>query len=316
MRYGRELRVGIGAVALALAAGSAGAAPAIEVKPTRARVGDPVLVRVRGEVGADGEARATARLGDRRFELRPGRGGLEGIVAIPLDAKAGPAPITVSGLGEGESGARAVKGSIEIGTRTSARLALTVDEDFVDPPPDARRRIAEDERAIARAYDRPEGPPLTSRPFRWPRPPKVTSQYGELRIFNGVKESDHLGVDLAGRTGDPVRAANDGEVVLARDCFESGGTILVHHGAGVYTGYFHLSEMSVAPGDEIRRGAVIGRVGATGRVTAPHLHFAVKIGGAYVDPLTFMRLGWSPQAAPADDARREAVGRAAKRARR
>ena len=93
-----------------------------------------------------------------------------------------------------------------------------------------------------------------------------------------------------GRIGDLVVAANDGVVTLARDCYSSGNTILIHHGAELYSAYFHLSHMDVKPGANVHRGQKIGEVGKTGRVTGPHLHFGVKLAGHYVDPESLLRL--------------------------
>jgi murein DD-endopeptidase MepM/ murein hydrolase activator NlpD len=124
----------------------------------------------------------------------------------------------------------------------------------------------------------------------WPRAGKVTSGYGEQRRFNDTLESVHEGVDLLAPVGAGVRAANDGVVVVSRDCFNSGQTIFIDHGGGLFTGYFHLSEMQVQEGQRVRRGQRIGKVGNTGRSSAPHLHFAVRADGRYVDPQAFMKL--------------------------
>jgi murein DD-endopeptidase MepM/ murein hydrolase activator NlpD len=112
-------------------------------------------------------------------------------------------------------------------------------------------------------------------------------------MFNGKKQSQHYGTDLAGAVGAPVEATNDGLVVLARDCFASGKSIAVAHGGGLFSVYFHLSAIDVRPGDRVRRGQAIGKVGQTGRVTGPHLHFGMKVGDLYVDPESVYRLALS-----------------------
>jgi murein DD-endopeptidase MepM/ murein hydrolase activator NlpD len=102
--------------------------------------------------------------------------------------------------------------------------------------------------------------------------------------------SQHFGTDLSARLGDRASASNDGEVVFVRDCFYSGKTVIVHHGANVYTAYFHLSKVAVEEGQKVRRGQKIGEAGDSGRTTGPHVHFGVRIGDLYVDPITFLSL--------------------------
>jgi murein DD-endopeptidase MepM/ murein hydrolase activator NlpD len=122
----------------------------------------------------------------------------------------------------------------------------------------------------------------------------VTAPFGDLRLFNGKKQSQHFGVDLDGSTGDPIEAANDGTVVMVRECYASGNTVIVNHGAGLYTLYFHMSHFDVQPGDKVKQGQLLGRVGKTGRVTGPHLHWSGKIDGLYVDAQALMKLDFTP----------------------
>jgi murein DD-endopeptidase MepM/ murein hydrolase activator NlpD len=107
-----------------------------------------------------------------------------------------------------------------------------------------------------------------------------------------------MGVDFAGRTGAPVRAANRGVVALVGNFYLGGRVVYIDHGAGLVTGYFHLSRATVAVGDTVARGEVIGFVGATGRVTGPHLHWIARYGAVTVDPMTLLTLGRGASAAP------------------
>ncbi|HEU4565965.1 MAG TPA: M23 family metallopeptidase, partial [Gemmatimonadaceae bacterium] len=138
--------------------------------------------------------------------------------------------------------------------------------------------------AVARASH--DTPRLWRGPFTRPRDSRITSRFGAGREFNGAVRSRHTGVDFAGATGAPVRAANRGVVALVADFFLAGRAVYIDHGAGLVTGYFHLSRADVAVGDTVSRGQVIGRVGATGRVTGPHLHWIARYGEVTVDPLT------------------------------
>lgn len=110
-------------------------------------------------------------------------------------------------------------------------------------------------------------------------------------MFNGALASRHLGVDFGGLTGAPVRAANKGVVALADHFFLAGNVIYIDHGGGVVTGYFHLSKVLVATGDTVSRGQKIGLVGATGRVTGPHLHWSARYGAITVNPLDLVGIG-------------------------
>ncbi len=109
-------------------------------------------------------------------------------------------------------------------------------------------------------------------------------------MFNGTLTSKHLGVDFRGAIGQPVRAANSGVVALVDDFFLAGKVVYVDHGGGVVTGYFHLSDAVVAEGEAVSRGQLIGRVGASGRVTGPHLHWTARYGAITVNPLDLVAL--------------------------
>ena len=134
------------------------------------------------------------------------------------------------------------------------------------------------------------------RKFRIPLDGVTTgTNFGRRRILNGNPGSPHGGVDLPGTTGTPVHVAQRGKVVLAEELFFSGNTVVVDHGLGIYTFYGHLSEIDVKVGDALEAGAVLGKVGATGRVTGPHLHWGLTVERARVNPLQLVSLlGNSP----------------------
>ncbi|MEJ7813444.1 MAG: M23 family metallopeptidase [Gemmatimonadaceae bacterium] len=145
-----------------------------------------------------------------------------------------------------------------------------------------------------RAHDTPK---LWRGSFLRPRASRITSRFGTGREFNGAVRSSHQGIDFAGKLGEPVRATNRGVVALVGDFHLAGRVVYVDHGAGLVTAYFHLSATEVAVGDTVTRGQVIGRVGQSGRVTGPHLHWAARYGTLVVNPLTLLAIDRPPPAA-------------------
>jgi len=177
---------------------------------------------------------------------------------------------------------------------TSPQLAVA--QRFTRPLDAATQaRIArENERARAVGRRAHDSPPRWTGVFHKPRSSRVTSQFGTGRAFNGAVASRHLGTDFSGAVGAPILAANRGVVALVDTFFLAGRVIYIDHGGGVVTGYFHLSEPLVKAGDTVERGQLIGRVGATGRVTGAHLHWSARYGAMPIDPLDLVGLeqGW------------------------
>ena len=165
---------------------------------------------------------------------------------------------------------------------------LTVAPTFGREPDSAlaARIRRESDRATAVAVSSHDAPRLWTEPFLRPRDSRITSGFGRGREFNGTITSRHMGTDFAGATGAPVRAANRGVVRIVGRFYYGGNVVYVDHGAGLTSAYLHLSRQLVAEGDTVERGQVIGRVGATGRVTGPHLHLIVRYGRVTVDPLS------------------------------
>src|SRR5262249_26455195 len=171
---------------------------------------------------------------------------------------------------------------------------------FVKPPASARARIKADQAAFQKAWATPFRPRAFADNFEKPRDAIVTAHFGDRRTLNAKKTTQHFGLDLDGSTGDEIQAANDGRVIMVRDCYTSGNTVLVDHGAGLITSSFRLRKFGGKVGQEGRRGEVLGLVGKTGRVTGPHLHFGAHLGTLWVNPQALLALpfpgGVSPPA--------------------
>jgi len=168
---------------------------------------------------------------------------------------------------------------------------LQVGKEFVEPNPEQVKRANEERQKLRDIFDRATPERLWDGNFRIPLDGVTTgSNFGKRRILNGNPGSPHGGMDLPGTTGTLVHAAQRGRVALAEELFFSGNTVVVDHGLGIYTFYGHLSEIDVRVGDAVETGAVLGKVGATGRVTGPHLHWGLTVERARVNPLLLVKL--------------------------
>jgi murein DD-endopeptidase MepM/ murein hydrolase activator NlpD len=167
-----------------------------------------------------------------------------------------------------------------------ATESLKVAPQFVEPNPEQLQRAKTEQQRLREIYATVTPDKLWQGPFRVPLA-GVTSgaNFGRRRVLNGQPSSPHTGVDFPAPTGTPVRAAQAGRVVLAEPLYFAGNTVLIDHGLGIYTLYGHLSVISVKAGDKLRAGALLGKVGATGRVTGPHLHWGLIVTGARVNAL-------------------------------
>jgi murein DD-endopeptidase MepM/ murein hydrolase activator NlpD len=269
-------------VTAALAAALLLTAPAVGLDPPLARPGDAVLIAVAAEAAPQG-----ALLGRplRFFEAGPGR--WLALAPVPIEARPGLAPLALDGEDEA---------ALEVVPPGFRSTTLTVAPRFLEPPPSARARVEADRAALAAAYAQHFEPPLFDGPFVLPRQAEVTGAFGDRRVYNGKTSGVHNGLDLTGQPGDPIEAAATGRVVLTRDCYFSGWTTLVWHGAGVYSAYLHQSKIEVKRGQQVVRGQRIGRVGSTGRSTGPHLHWGVKVDGLWVNPESVLRLNLGKEA--------------------
>jgi murein DD-endopeptidase MepM/ murein hydrolase activator NlpD len=166
---------------------------------------------------------------------------------------------------------------------------LTMDEKWGKKPDEATLKRIEHETGFVTALYATETPRrLWSEPFMMPLIGGITGAFGLARYINGKSSSPHSGIDIAAVTGTPVVAANDGTVALVMDMYYSGLSLFIDHGQGLYTMYFHLSDVLVTGGESVKRGQAIARVGATGRVTGAHLHFGARLNYNKVNPAELM----------------------------
>lgn len=263
----------------------AGQSAAISVTARAIQPGEVVRIDVTGLLPSD-EGRV--RVFGRSFPLFPHQPqGHVALVGIDLDVKAGSYTAAVEAV--------TADGHIRtLGTRTLAvrpksfpTRRLTVEPRFVEPPPAEAARIAAESKRLNDLWD-------TRTPASWtagfiaPVPDPANSAFGSRSVFNGQARSPHGGADFSSPTGRPIVSPAGGRIALVGDLYFTGQTVVVDHGMGLLSLFAHLSSFDVTEGQRVRRGDAIGRVGATGRVTGPHLHWTVRLAGTRVDPLSLI----------------------------
>jgi len=221
------------------------------------------------------------RTGDRTWEA---------LVGIDLDVHPGRYAVSVTA-----GAARAVH-ELVVEKRTFPTRRLNVDEAFVTPPPSEQARIEREAALLAATWKTVSSERLWNGPFVRPVAEPANSAFGTRSIFNGKPRNAHSGADFLSPAGTPVHSPNGGRVVIARSLYFSGNTVIVDHGLGLFSMFAHLAAMEVREGERVNTGQVVGKVGATGRVTGPHLHWTVRAANARVDPLSLLAvLGTSTQ---------------------
>ena len=211
---------------------------------------------------------------------------LVALVAIPFKSKPGPRALSVRWKQSGQPRQRLLAFTVVRGAYRSENLKVNPGK--VNPNKKDLQRAAREAREVRRIYDAASSQPDWEAAFQKPLASVITSPYGNRRLFNGELASYHSGVDFRAPVGTPVQTANRGTIRLAKNLFYAGNTVLIEHGAGVFTIYAHLSKMGVTAGQPVEMGQVIGWSGQSGRVSGPHLHWGVKLNGQNVDPFQFL----------------------------
>ncbi len=252
--------------------------------------GEPVLVELVG--GADADNAAVAWRG-RRFPLKPEGGGrFVGILGVDLFDPAGEVPIAF--FVSGTSAACRIDDGLEVRKRRFPVQKLTLPPEMAEFDPATVARINEEASRLAARFSAAAGPPLWDLPLLPPVAEFRPVGFGARRLINGEPRSPHAGVDVRLPEGTPVTSIADGAVAFAGEQFLGGNSVIVDHGGGLFSIYYHLREFTVSEGQRVSRGEVIGAIGATGRAAGPHLHFGVRAAGGRVDPALLFGLAHTP----------------------
>ncbi len=264
----------------------------VSITPAAVVAGSPELICVHLPAGATSDAeRPEGTFLGQKLQFFRGRDGRTwyALAGVDVQGAVGSSALRI--------GARLANGAsidlsrnVEILPAHYRTSALTVAPKFVEPGPDEMTRIKAERALKDKVFASSASEPLWSGDFRAPVRAAPTDSFGTRRTFNGKLASIHQGMDFRAATGTPVHAGNSGVVVLAQPLYYEGNCVVIDHGLGLFTISMHLSRIDVHEGDHVKAGQLLGLSGATGRVTGPHLHWAVRWQNAYLDPAKMLRL--------------------------
>jgi murein DD-endopeptidase MepM/ murein hydrolase activator NlpD len=260
----------------------------VEVLPRVVKQGDVCIIRASGPAllkSIQGEFQGN------KFPMAEGvrKGIYEGLLGIDLNTR--PATYEIKIIATDSEG-RVTSSRLLLKVRKAKfkTQKLSLPPSMVDLDPETLERANKEEKRLEALFRVFRSERLWTGAFLRPVPGELSTIFGLRRIINGQPRSPHTGVDLKAEEGTPVLACNSGVVVLVDQLFFSGRSVILDHGWGTYSMYFHLSEALAREGDRVSTGAMLGRVGSTGRSTGPHLHWGIRINGARVNPLSLLKL--------------------------
>ena len=253
--------------------------PSILITPKKIVPGGLMVVAVKNAVGS-----AEGSFNGKHLYFNAAKHGFKAVVGIDLKTDPGTylLALTVDG--------KPLAQDVVIAKKRYPVQKLTLPEDMVVLSPENEARADREQRKMAAIWPF-DSLRVWSGSFIDPLPGKALgTPFGVRRVINDIPKNPHSGVDITADEGEPVKAPNDGVVILVDDQFYSGNSVVLDHGQGIYTMFFHLSKATVLYGQAVRKGDVIALVGSTGRSTGAHLHWGARVQGAKVDPLALIRL--------------------------
>jgi len=246
--------------------------------------GDVILMNIRA--GEESMPRVEWMGKEISFVFNRTRSAWQGFLAVDLNQKTGDYEVAVK-ISPYNSERRL---AIHVLDKDYGVRRLTLPKDKVELNDEALKRVKTEAEVVGALWKAKDTNPEWKGIFLMPLDSEIEGTFGKRSVINGMERSPHTGVDLRGNAGDPIRAVNNGKVILIADHFFTGNTVFVDHGGGIITMYCHLQKVLVNSGDRVDKGHVLGLVGATGRATGPHLHWGMRVNGARVNPLTLVNL--------------------------
>ena len=275
-------------LALLLALSASAAEPRLSVHARALQQGEIALVAVEGH-DVKSPPHATFQGRELSFFPAASSGTWLALIGLDLDAAPGPAALKAS-LKDARGRVYRSSQTLVIEPGRFPEQQLAVEQKYVTPPKSDAERAESEAAKLHGLFLHGEEKRLFDSRFDAPIPGAASARFGERRVFNGQPRAPHSGMDLRAKSGTPIKAPAAGRVVLAGPLFFSGNTVVLDHGLGVTTLYAHLSRIDVKPGDMVAKGQRLGLVGATGRVTGPHLHWGLKLKAARIDPYSLAAL--------------------------
>jgi hypothetical protein len=259
----------------------------VTLTPAIVEVGSPELICVEAPASAALEGNWLGH----KLEFFRGHNAWFALAGVDVEAAVGSSTLRI-GM-KLEDGTHDLSWPVEIHAAHYRTGSLTVAPKFVEPDPEELKQIQAEGQLKAKVFAASANQPLWAGSFRAPVPYAPTDSFGTRRMFNGKLASVHKGMDFRAPMGTPVHAGSSGVVVLARKLYYEGNCVIIDHGLGLFTLSMHLSRIEVHEGQHVSKGDRLGLSGATGRVTGPHLHWAVRWQEAYLDPAKVLRMNLS-----------------------
>lgn len=266
------------------------AEPSVEVSLSSEEVkqGDILLITAKANPGAH---HISGSIFDKpvHFYRDSDREGYTALIGIDMNVE--PDLYTLSLFIEGEEGGKINKDyKVKVSSANFGTQRLTLPEKMVKLDEETLKRVKFEEEKIGKVWDIFTGEHLWNGNFIVPVEGELSSDFGLRRIMNGEPKNPHTGIDIAAPEGTPVHTSNHGKIVFIDELFYTGKTLIIDHGLGLFTMYFHLSEILVKEGDDIQKGQLIAKVGKSGRATGPHLHWGIRLNGSRVNPFSLVEL--------------------------
>jgi murein DD-endopeptidase MepM/ murein hydrolase activator NlpD len=252
--------------------------PKVLMNPAKPGPGDIVIVTVKGVAGP-----VEGKFNDKKLYFLAGKDSFSAVLGIDLFTEPGTYTLDIA------ANDKVLSRPVTVVEKKYPVQKLTLPKDMVQLSPENEARAEREQQKVAAIWPN-ETDRLWNGSFMNPREGEISTKFGLRRVINGISKNPHSGVDVAADEGQEVYAPNSAVVTMVDDHFYSGNSVILDHGQGIYTMFFHLSKVMVKEGQQVKKGDVIALVGSTGRSTGAHLHWGVRVQGSRVDPLELIKL--------------------------